>query len=138
MLFYLSTWFPARNRVRVLSWFLVAIPLSSVVGGPLSVGLLQLDGLLGWKGWQWLFVVEGLPACIMGVLTLMVLRDTPREAAWLTAEERGALIEALERESTSRPRKDFLAALRDGKVWLLTGILFSYWLGINGIAIWLP
>ncbi|KMO20262.1 MFS transporter [Methylobacterium platani] len=138
VLFYLSTWFPARNRVRVLSWFLVAIPLSSVVGGPLSVGLLQLDGLLGWKGWQWLFVVEGLPACIMGVLTLMVLRDTPREAAWLTAEERGALIEALERESTSRPRKDFLAALRDGKVWLLTGILFSYWLGINGIAIWLP
>ncbi|KMO33544.1 MFS transporter [Methylobacterium aquaticum] len=138
VLFYLSTWFPAQSRVRVLSWFLVAIPLSSVVGGPLSVGLLQLDGLLGWKGWQWLFVVEGLPACIMGVLTLMFLRDTPKEATWLTTEERGALIEALERESTSRPRKDFLAALRDGKVWLLTGILFSYWLGINGIAIWLP
>ncbi|WP_018259971.1 MFS transporter [Methylobacterium sp. WSM2598] len=138
VLFYLSTWFPAQSRVRVLSWFLVAIPLSSVIGGPLSVALLQLDGLLGWKGWQWLFLVEGLPACIMGVLTLILLRDSPKEATWLTPDERAALLEALDRESTSRPRKDFLAALRDGKVWILTGILFSYWLGINGIAIWLP
>lgn len=138
VLFYLSTWFPAQSRVRVLAWFLVAIPLSSVVGGPLSVALLQLDGLLGWKGWQWLFLVEGLPACLMGVLTLLVLRDTPQEATWLTPDERAALLDALERESTNRPRKDFLAALRDGKVWILTGILFSYWLGINGIAIWLP
>lgn len=138
VLFYLTTWFPAQNRIRVLSWFLVAIPMSSVVGGPLSAALLELDGLLDFKGWQWLFVVEGIPACIMGVLTLMLLRDNPGDASWLTPAERAALLEALERESTSRPRKDFLAALRDGKVWILTGILFSYWLGINGIAIWLP
>jgi ACS family tartrate transporter-like MFS transporter len=138
VLFYLTTWFPAQNRIRVLSWFLVAIPMSSVVGGPLSAALLEMDGLLGFKGWQWLFVVEGIPACLMGVLTLILLRDSPRDASWLTPAERAALLEALERESTSRPRKDFLAALRDGKVWILTGILFSYWLGINGIAIWLP
>ena len=74
----------------------------------------------------------------MGVLTLMMLRDDPREATWLTDGERKALLDALERERTSRPKKDFLAALKDGKVWILTGILFSYWLGINGIAIWLP
>ena len=138
VLFYLSTWFPARSRVRVLAWFLVAIPLSSVIGGPLSAALLQLDGLLGLKGWQWLFAVEGAPACLMGLLTLILLRDRPEEANWLTPDERVALLAELDRERSSRPRKDFVAALRDAKVWILTGILFSYWLGINGIAIWLP
>jgi MFS family permease len=138
VLFYLSTWFPAQSRVRVLSWFLVAIPLSSVIGGPLSVAILQFDGWLGWKGWQWVFILEGLPACVMGVLTLIVLRDTPSEATWLTPAERSALLAALETERIARPRKNFLAALNDPKVWILTAILFSYWLGINGIAIWLP
>ena len=138
VLFYLSTWFPVESRVRVLSWFLVAIPLSSVVGGPLSVGILQMQGALELHGWQWLFILEGAPAIIMGVVTLLLLRDDPKDAAWLTPDERGALLAALERERTSRPRKDFLGALRDGKVWLLTAILFSYWLGINGIGIWLP
>ncbi|RYC30270.1 MFS transporter [Lichenibacterium minor] len=138
VLYYLSTWFPAQQRVRVLSWFLVAIPLSSVVGGPVSVSLLGLDGLLGLHGWQWLFLTEGLPACVMGVLTLLFLRDDPRDATWLTPAEAEVLDEALTLERTSRPRKDVRGALKDWRVWLLTAILFSYWLGINGIGIWLP
>jgi MFS family permease len=138
VLFYLSTWFPAQSRVRILAWFLVAIPLSSVVGGPLSVGLLHLDGLLHLKGWQWLFIVEGLPATIMGLLTLMLLRDRPEQASWLSEPEKQALMRVLDQESGSRPQKKFLLALTDWKVWVLTAILFSYWLGINGIGIWLP
>lgn len=138
VLFYLSSWFPAQYRVRVLSWFLVAIPISSVVGGPMSVAILALDGLWGLRGWQWLFVLEGLPACVMGVTTLCLLRDSPKDAHWLTPEERAILIAVLAHETTSRPKKDVLAALKDKKVLILTGILFSYWIGINGIAIWLP
>ncbi|MFL9943776.1 MFS transporter [Paraburkholderia graminis] len=138
VLFYLSCWFPAANRVRVLLWFLITIPLSSVVGGPLSVAIMSMDGIGGLKGWQWFFVLEGLPACICGLLTLWHLRDRLQDAEWLTSEERAALAEALESEAASKPKKDFGAAMLDSKVWLMTGILFSYWVGINGIAIWLP
>ena len=138
VVYYLSCWFPEQNRVRVLAWFLVSIPLSSVVGGPLSVAILAMDGFGGLRGWQWLFIVEGLPACIMGLLTLRVLRDDPADSFWLTPDERAVLTEALGRESANRPKKNLLAALKDHKVLILTGILFSYWIGINGIAIWLP
>lgn len=138
VVFYLATWFPQRDRVRVLAWFLVAIPLSSVVGGPVSVAILGMDGVAGLKGWQWLFILEGLPACVMGLITLRVLRDQLDQAPWLSAAEHAALAETLTREDASRTRKSLLAALRDPKVLILTGILFSYWIGINGIAIWLP
>ena len=138
VLYYLSSWFPARNRVQILSWFLVSIPLSSVVGGPISVWILSLDGIGGLKGWQWLFIMEGLPACLMGLLTLAKLRDTPADADWLSAAERDVLTETLSRETAARPRHDLLAAIADIRVIILTGILFSYWIGINGIAIWLP
>lgn len=138
VLFYLSCWFPAQSRVRILAWFLVAIPLSSVVGGPVSVAILAMDGIAGLKGWQWLFILEGLPACLMGVLTLLMLRDKPEDANWLSKEERVALLDTLARESARIPQHNFLATLRDPKVWIMTGILFFYWIGINGIAIWLP
>jgi len=138
VLFYLSCWFPAQSRVRVLAWFLVAIPLSSAVGGPVSVAIMTMDGLAGLRGWQWLFLLEGGPACVVGLLTLRLLRDSPKDATWLTTGERQALIQALAHENARLPQKDFAAAIRDGKVWLLTGILFSYWIGINGIAMWLP
>ncbi|WP_233847147.1 MFS transporter [Paraburkholderia sp. HD33-4] len=138
VLFYLSCWFPAQNRVRILAWFLVAIPLSSVVGGPMSVAIMSMDGIAGLHGWQWLFLLEGLPACVLGVLTLLLLRDRPQDATWLTSDERTALLDALEQENARIPKKNFGAAIRDPKVWIMTGILFSYWIGINGIAIWLP
>jgi ACS family tartrate transporter-like MFS transporter len=138
VLFYLSCWFPAQSRVRILAWFLVAIPVSSVVGGPLSVAIMSMDGIANLKGWQWLFLLEGLPACVMGVLTLLMLRDSPKDATWLTVDERSALNDALEQERARLPSKNLGAAVRDPKVWIMTGILFSYWIGINGIAIWLP
>jgi MFS transporter, ACS family, tartrate transporter len=138
VLFYLSCWFPKAVRIRVLAWFLVAIPLSSVIGGPLSVSIMQMDGLLGLRGWQWLFVLEGLPACLTGLATLWLLRDDPRDARWLTHEEWAALTEVLDEERAKLPEKSLMAALRDPRVWLMTSILFSYWIGINGIAIWLP
>src|ERR1700676_792454 len=75
--FYLATWFPAQYRARVLAWFTLAVPASSVIGGPMSGMLLQLNGVWGLKGWQWMFLVEGLPACLLGALLFVCLSDHP-------------------------------------------------------------
>lgn len=88
--FFLAAWFPQQYRARVLAWFLVAIPLSSLVGGPVSALLLQMDGLLNLAGWQWMFIIEGLPASIVGFFILVMLSDRPEDARWLTADERAA------------------------------------------------
>ena len=86
--FYLATWFPAEYRARMLAWFLVAIPASTVIGGPISGLVLQMDGVGGLAGWQWLFILEGLPATVMGIAALRVLPDGPDDAMFLTIEER--------------------------------------------------
>src|ERR1700722_1234471 len=83
--FFLAAWFPRHYRARVLAWFLVAIPVSSVVGGPISGLLLQLDGLVGLAGWQWMLVIEGLPASIFGFFFLGMLFDRPGGGEWRTA-----------------------------------------------------
>jgi ACS family tartrate transporter-like MFS transporter len=136
--FFLAAWFPAQYRARVLAWFLVAIPVSSVLGGPLSAILLQLDGLAGLSGWQWMFIVEGLPASIVGCFILMMLSDRPEQAEWLSAAERAAMVAMLAEERRDRARHSFFSAIRDARVLILTGIQFGYTLGSYGIGIWLP
>ncbi|MGF6547007.1 MFS family permease [Paraburkholderia youngii] len=91
MIFFLAVWFPPAYRTRVLAWFTVSTPLSSLVGGPLSAGLLHMDGVLGLAGWRWMFVVQGLPACVLGFLALKMLADKPADAKWLSHDERQAL-----------------------------------------------
>jgi MFS family permease len=100
----------------MLAWFLVAIPVSSLVGSPISGLLLQLNGVWGLAGWQWLFIVEGLPAVVLGVLTLRLLADRPEEASWLTGEERDAVVAMLAAEPRERPKSALLAALKDPRV----------------------
>ncbi|HZV60635.1 MAG TPA: MFS transporter, partial [Candidatus Eremiobacteraceae bacterium] len=136
--FYLSTWFPAQYRARALAWFILAIPVSSVLGGPMSGMLLQLNGLWGLKGWQWMFLVQGLPACLLGVLLYMWLSDRPKEATWLTSEERSELLAMLDEEKRDRPKKSLYAALKDPRVVLLAAIQFGFVMGSYGIGIWLP
>src|SRR3954469_14378246 len=82
--FYLATWFPAEYRARMLAWFLVAIPASTVVGGPVSGMLLQMNGLAGIAGWRWLFIIEGVPASLLGIAALWGLPDGPEDATFLT------------------------------------------------------
>ncbi len=86
--FYLATWFPAEYRARMLAWFLVGIPASTVVGGPVSGLLLQMDGVGGLAGWKWLFIVEGIPAVLLGIAAFWVLPDGPEDATFLTEDER--------------------------------------------------
>ena len=83
IIYYLGNWYPAKDRARAVSWFMLAIPLSTVVGGPLAGFILELDGWHGLQGWQWLFLLEGLPAVVLGFVVLGYLTDSPDKAEWL-------------------------------------------------------
>src|SRR6478735_5590095 len=100
IIFYITLWFPKQWRGRVTAAFVAAIPVSSFIAGPLSGALLQLDGIAGLAGWQWMFILEALPALVIGVVTLRYLTSTPAEATWLNQDERNWLIERLRSEQT--------------------------------------
>jgi MFS family permease len=136
--FFLAAWFPPEYRARMLAWYLLAIPLSSVIGGPVSALLLQLDGWMGFAGWQWMFIVEGLPATLLGIVVLFMLRDGPQQAEWLNAEEKTALTAALATEQRDRAPHSLLPALKDVRVLTLAAIQFGFTLGSYGVGIWLP
>jgi ACS family tartrate transporter-like MFS transporter len=136
--FFLAAWFPAQFRTRMLAWFLIGIPLSSLVGGPVCGMLLQMDGIWGLAGWQWLFLLVSLPCIPLGLLTLRLLADHPDDAKWLTKEERDTLNGVLASEVRERPRASLWAALKDSRVLILAAIQFGFTLGSYGIGIWLP
>ncbi|APG14866.1 MFS transporter [Bradyrhizobium ottawaense] len=138
VIWYLSIWFPVRSRTRALAWFMAATPLSSLIGNPLSACLLELDGLGGLAGWQWMFLLEGLPACLLGLLCFVLLADKPAEASWLTPGEREALLQELAKEEYANVKKDVWPAMKDVRVLMLTGIAFAFTIGSFGIGIWLP
>ena len=136
--FFLAAWFPAQYRTRMLAWFLIGIPLSSLIGGPLCGMLLQMDGIWGLKGWQWLFLMVSLPCIPLGFATLKFLSDSPQAALWLTGEERDALVGVLASEVRERPHTSLWPALKDARVLICTAIQFGFTLGSYGIGIWLP
>src|SRR5882757_4025932 len=136
--FFLAAWFPAQFRTRMLAWFLVGIPLSSLVGGPVCGMLLQMDGIWGLAGWQWLFLMVSLPCIPLGLLTLYLLADNPEAASWLTTAERDTLNGVLASEVRERPHASLWAALKDTRVLMLAAIQFGFTLGSYGIGIWLP
>ena len=136
--YYFAAWFPTQYRTRMLAWFLVAIPLSSVVGGPISGLLLELDGMLGLKGWQWLFIIEGIPAVILGIVVLRVLADRPDDATWLSGKERDILKGMLDAERRERPKSSVLTAVSDPRVVILAVVQFGFTLGSYGVGIFLP
>jgi len=127
VIFYLSEWFPARLRARVISRFYVALPLSSAVMGAVAGPLLHLQGRLGLAGWQWLFLLEGLPSVLFSWVLWRLLTDKPKDAAWLSVEERDWLM----REMASEPvdgahGEDVGKALRDPRVWQVGAIMLCY------------
>jgi MFS transporter, ACS family, tartrate transporter len=136
--FFLAAWFPVQFRTRMLAWFLVGIPLSSLIGGPICGGLLQMDGIWGLAGWQWMFIGVSLPCIPLGLLTLRWLTDRPQEATWLTPEERDVLDRTLATEVRERSPVSWLAALKDARVLILAAIQFGFTLSSYGIGIFLP
>jgi len=102
VLLYLTFWIPAAYRARFVAIFMVAVPMASFVGSPLSAVLLQIDGFLGLRGWHWLFILEGLPTAILGIVCLFYLTDRPEQAHWLSAEQRDWLIKRMASERQER------------------------------------
>jgi MFS family permease len=136
--FFLAAWFPAQYRTRMLAWFLIGIPASALVGGPVCGMLLQMDGIWGLAGWQWLFIMVSIPCIPLGFLTLYLLADNPESANWLTPRERDVLRHVLASEVRERPHSSLLAALKDTRVLVCAAIQFGFTLGSYGIGIWLP
>ena len=112
ILYYLSQWYPAAMRARSLSWFMIAIPLSGALGGPLGGWLLGFGGIFGLTGWQWLFLVEGIPSVVLGVVVLRWLTERPEDARWLAPEQRAWLASRLERDRAESPAPHGLPPLR--------------------------
>ena len=136
--FYLSSWFPSEFRTRIIAWFMVAIPVSTVIGGPLSGLLLKLDGRAGLAGWQWLFLIEGLPVVLVGISVLWLLPDRPEDAPWLTADECTVVRDRLAQERKVGEVKRLGVALADPRVWTLALIQFGFLVGSYGIQFFLP
>ena len=136
--FFLASWFPAEQRTRILAWFIVGVPLSSLVGAPVSGFLLQMDGLFGIAGWKWLFLVLSLPCVLLGIALLYVLADHPSKAKWLTAEEREALETALNTEKREREKSALRSVFTDPRIWLLAGVQFGFVLVAYDMGVWLP
>ena len=127
VIYYLTLWFPARMRARAVSRFYIALPLSSVVMGSLAGWLLGLGGKLGLAGWQWLFLVEGLPAVLFSVAILKLLPDSPAKATWLTSDEKAWLRSQLQADSEQAHlghQAGILQALFSPKVWLIGAFFF--------------
>jgi MFS transporter, ACS family, tartrate transporter len=136
--FYLTTWFPSEYRTRIIAWFMVAIPVSMVVGAPLSALILGMDGVGALAGWQWVFLVEGLPVVLVGVSILWLLPDRPEDAAWLTEEDRRIVRERLASERKPKEVRRLGPALADPRVWILAGVQFGFLVGSYGILIFFP
>ena len=138
---YLTWWFPEEERSRAMALFMTAISVSYVLGGPLSGGLLELDGLLGLDGWQWLFLCEGVPATILGVVTMRYLCDHPRDAEWLEPDERAALSARIESEQAAKHEEGSTRlrdALASGQVWLLAWLYFIVLAAGFGLTFFVP
>jgi MFS transporter, ACS family, tartrate transporter len=141
MILYLTYWIPARERAKTGALFMMAIPVAMLIGAPISEGLLKLDGVGGLHGWQWLFLVEGLPAVVLGLIALRYLTDRPEKAHWLTTDDRDWLMREMEKDRAERaarqPHRGF-GALLDPKVALLCLVYFLNNMATYGVFLFLP
>ena len=142
IILYIGYWFPARERARAVALFMMGSPLSGVIGGPVSGALLQyMNGVGGLAGWQWLFLIEGIPAVILGVVTWFYLTDRPEQARWLSPEERDWLCARMDREELRREKLHGLSrfrALLNPRVCLLILIYFTIAMGTNASGFFFP
>jgi ACS family tartrate transporter-like MFS transporter len=140
MILYMKRWFPANARARAVAWFMIANPLAGIVGSPISGALLGLSGK-GLSGWQWMFLMEGIPAIFLGVTVYWTLSDSPREAAWLKGDERIWLLERLAREQQAEAvvlKSSFWEVLISPRIWGLSLVYFGVSTTMYGVTLWLP
>ena len=140
MILYMKRWFPASSRARAVAWFMTANPLAGVIGSPISGALLGFHGA-GLQGWQWLFVMEAVPAIVLGVSIYWILPENPQGARWLSSTQRECLNTMLAGEDSS-PRelnkRDLLAVIFNPQVWMFALIYFAVAACMYGVTLWLP
>lgn len=141
MILYLTYWFPSQERARAVARFMTATAIAGVIGAPVSSALLKLEGAAHLHGWQWLFLVEGIPTLLMGFSVLFVLKDHPDDAGWLTDKEKVWLDAELERdrkEGGAAEHHDLKDAFKTPMVWVLAGIFFLDQIGVYTVNLWMP
>ena len=140
MILYMKHWFPASARARAVAWFMTANPLAGVVGSPISGALLGMHRS-GLAGWQWLFILEGMPAIVLGTAVYWVLTDGPANAKWLSNDQRGWLLAELAREqevNSGGATRGIWDVLANGRIWLLSLVYFGIPACMYGVTLWLP
>jgi MFS family permease len=139
MILYLTYWYPAQRRGRMTALFMTAVPVAGVVGGPLSGWILEsFAGLNGWAGWQWLFLLEGIPSMLVGLVVLLFMDDGIDKASWLDGDEKALLKSNIRGDSTAETSHSFRDALGSARVWVLSLVYFCIVMGLYGIGFWLP
>jgi MFS transporter, ACS family, tartrate transporter len=141
IILYLSYWFPARQRAAVTAIFMAAAPLSTVLGSPVSGALLEMHGLLGLRGWQWMFIIEAVPALILGVMVLFYMTDRPEKAKWLRDDERNWLVTTMNAEAAKKAgtaSHSVWRGLADPRVIALSLVYFGTSAGLYTLGIWAP
>ena len=141
IILYLSYWFPARQRAAVTAIFMAAAPLSTVLGSPVSGALLEMHGLLGLSGWQWMFIIEAVPALILGVMVLFYMTDRPEKAKWLRDDERNWLVTTMNAEAAKKAgtaSHSVWRGLADPRVIALSLVYFGTSAGLYTLGIWAP
>ena len=139
VIFYLTLWYPSKHRSTRTAWFVSAIAVSGVIGNPISGWIMDLlSGSMALTGWQWLFLVEGIPSIIVGFWVIYYLDSSIEEAKWLTAEEKALLESKLLAEDKDKTEHKLIDAFKSIKVYVLSAIYFTLMIGLYGIAFWLP
>ena len=144
MILYLTYWFPRSRRAKMTASFMTAIAVSGIIGGPISGWILSaMAGVADLKGWQWLFLLEGVPSVLVGIMVLFYLDDNPSKSKWLTSDEKGLLLTRLEQDEHAKRAQgeqshSFADAFRNGRVWIFCAIYFGIVMGTYGISFWLP
>lgn len=139
ILVYLNRWYPARRRAQITALFAIAVPMAGVIGGPLSGAILEgFHDALGLHGWQWMFLLEGAPVVLLGLLVWARLPERFDDVAWLDDAQKRQLREDMAQEEQRKPITSFAGILRDRHVWLLVAIYFAVMLAVNTLAFWMP
>jgi ACS family tartrate transporter-like MFS transporter len=141
VILYLTYWFPSAQRVAVLGLFILAQPLANALGAPVSGLLLKMEGVLGLHGWQWMYIIEGLPAILMGFVVLFAVTDRPKDAMWLAPEERQWLQSTMDAEDAAKTvsgSHSFVEGLKDRRSLIFAALYFGLVMGIYGLSLWLP
>lgn len=139
IILYLTYWYPAQRRGRIISLFMTGIPLAGVIGGPLSGWIMKSwDQVGGYQGWQWMFLLEALPAVFVGFMVFWYLDDRITDAKWLSESERQMLARRIDEEDQSKEHMPVSAVLKNKRVWVMSAIYFSLAMSLYGVSFWLP